>query len=60
MAEEEFDHKRPCLQLRGQTTQTGLVGAIAAQVILETWFAVPAPHSESWRGPGVENGDCAF
>jgi len=26
MAEEEFDHKRPCLQLRGQTTQTGLVG----------------------------------
>jgi hypothetical protein len=26
MAEEEFHHKLPCLQLSGQTTQTRLVG----------------------------------
>ncbi len=38
----------------------GPVDAIAAQVILETWFADPAPHSESWRGPRVENRDCSF
>ncbi|MDQ3564665.1 MAG: Holliday junction resolvase RuvX [Pseudomonadota bacterium] len=36
----------------------GPVDAIAAQVILETWFADPAPHSE--RDPRVENGDCSF